>query len=146
MTATAPTPPATQDVPPSGNPATRWPVFIASLVGVLGVALWAIVAPGSAESVIAAIVAAVTAGFGWFYILLATCVVAFVVFVAISRYGRVRLGPDHSRPEYSTFSWAAMLFAAGIGTQVEIECDGEREQEAMQALVDLVNDKFGEGE
>ncbi|NBD19477.1 HPr family phosphocarrier protein [Aquabacterium fontiphilum] len=39
-----------------------------------------------------------------------------------------------------------MMLAAGIGTQVEIECDGEREQEAMQALVDLVNDKFGEGE
>ena len=32
-----------------------------------------------------------------------------------------------------------MMLAAGIGTQVEIECDGEREQEAMQALVDLVN-------
>ena len=39
-----------------------------------------------------------------------------------------------------------MMLAAGIGTQVEIECDGDREQEAMQALVDLVNDKFGEGE
>lgn len=118
MTATAPTPPATQDVPPSGNPATRWPVFIASLVGVLGVALWAIVAPGSAESVIAAIVAAVTAGFGWFYILLATSVLVFVLWLGLSRYGHIRLGPDHSRPEFSTFAWASMLFAAGIGTDV----------------------------
>jgi phosphocarrier protein HPr len=39
-----------------------------------------------------------------------------------------------------------MMLAAGVGTTVEIECDGEREGEAMQDLVALVNDKFGEGE
>jgi phosphocarrier protein len=39
-----------------------------------------------------------------------------------------------------------MMLAAGIGTDVEIETDGEREQEAMNALVALINDKFGEGE
>ncbi len=39
-----------------------------------------------------------------------------------------------------------MMLAAGIGTDVEIETDGEREQEAMTALVALIDDKFGEGE
>lgn len=39
-----------------------------------------------------------------------------------------------------------MMLAAGMGTDVEIECDGDREAEAMQALLALVNDKFGEGE
>ena len=39
-----------------------------------------------------------------------------------------------------------MMLAAGLGTEVEIEVDGEREQEAMDALRALVNDKFGEGE
>jgi len=39
-----------------------------------------------------------------------------------------------------------MMLAAGMGTEVEIECDGDREAEALQALVGLVNDKFGEGE
>ncbi|MEK8085771.1 HPr family phosphocarrier protein [Aquabacterium sp. A3] len=39
-----------------------------------------------------------------------------------------------------------MMLAAGLGTDVEIECDGDREAEAMQALLALVNDKFGEGE
>lgn len=39
-----------------------------------------------------------------------------------------------------------MMLAAGLGTEVEIECEGDREAEAMQALVALVNDKFGEGE
>jgi phosphocarrier protein len=39
-----------------------------------------------------------------------------------------------------------MMLAAGIGTEVTLETDGEREQEAMDALLALVADKFGEGE
>ena len=39
-----------------------------------------------------------------------------------------------------------MMLAAGMGTEVEIEVDGEREQEAVDALRALINDKFGEGE
>jgi phosphocarrier protein HPr len=39
-----------------------------------------------------------------------------------------------------------MMLAAGIGTEVTLETDGEREQEAMDALLALINDKFGEGE
>ena len=39
-----------------------------------------------------------------------------------------------------------MMLAAGIGSEVVIECDGERESEAMDALLNLMADKFGEGE
>ena len=39
-----------------------------------------------------------------------------------------------------------MMLAAGIGTEVEIEADGNDEQQAMAALLALVNDKFGEGQ
>ncbi|MBT2326418.1 HPr family phosphocarrier protein [Variovorax paradoxus] len=39
-----------------------------------------------------------------------------------------------------------MMLAAGIGVTVEIETNGEREQEALDAIVALMNDKFGEGE
>ena len=39
-----------------------------------------------------------------------------------------------------------MMLAAGVGSEVVIETQGEREQEAMDALVALMNDKFGEGE
>jgi phosphocarrier protein HPr len=39
-----------------------------------------------------------------------------------------------------------MMLAAGIGSQIEIETHGEQEQEAMDALLHLVADKFGEGE
>ena len=39
-----------------------------------------------------------------------------------------------------------MMLAAGLGTEVTLETDGPREQEAMDALLALINDKFGEGE
>ena len=39
-----------------------------------------------------------------------------------------------------------MMLAAGVGSEVTIETIGDREQEAMDALLALINDKFGEGE
>ncbi|MBC8947662.1 choline transporter [Xenorhabdus sp. TS4] len=53
--------------------------------------------------------------FGWYYLLAATLYIVFVVFVAASRFGSIKLGPEQSKPEFSLLSWAAMLFAAGIG-------------------------------
>ena len=110
----------TEEPPPGrwGGPQARWPVFMASAVGVTGMALWAIIAPEQAESAIFNVVEKVTTGFGWFYILLATVILVFVLFLGFSRYGPSVSGPDHSRPEFSTFAWASMLFAAGIGTDL----------------------------
>ncbi|MBC5784159.1 HPr family phosphocarrier protein [Ramlibacter sp. USB13] len=39
-----------------------------------------------------------------------------------------------------------MMLAAGVGTEITVETNGDREQEAMDALLALINDKFGEGE
>lgn len=100
------------------GPSVRRPVFISSVVGVLVMATWAITAPGQAESVIGTAVGWVVDWFGWFYIVLTTAVLVFVLYLALSRYGSVKLGPDHSKPQFSTFAWASMLFAAGIGTDV----------------------------
>jgi len=57
----------------------------------------------------------VSTTFGWYYMLAATVYIVFVLFVACSRFGSIKLGPEQSKPEFSVLSWAAMLFAAGIG-------------------------------
>ena len=57
----------------------------------------------------------VTSTFGWYYMLAATLYSVFVVYMACSRYGAIKLGPEQSKPEFSLLSWSAMLFAAGIG-------------------------------
>ncbi|MFS2059157.1 choline transporter [Kosakonia cowanii] len=57
----------------------------------------------------------VSSTFGWYYMLAATLYIVFVVYMACSRYGAIKLGPEQSKPEFSLLSWSAMLFAAGIG-------------------------------
>ncbi len=57
----------------------------------------------------------VSTTFGWYYLLAATVYIVFVVLIAASRFGSIKLGPEQSKPEFSLMSWAAMLFAAGIG-------------------------------
>jgi choline/glycine/proline betaine transport protein len=53
---------------------------------------------------------------GWFYILSVSALLIFLLGLAFSRYGNIRLGADDRRPDYSNLTWFTMLFAAGIGT------------------------------
>lgn len=95
----------------------RWPVLVGSGLIVTVIAGWALAAPTQAAHVLGAGVAWIAQWLGWFSIALATAILVFVVYLGI-RFSRVRLGSDTSRPDFSTFSWASMLFAAGIGTDI----------------------------
>lgn len=53
---------------------------------------------------------------GWFFIFGVTSWLVFLLWLAFSQYGKIRLGGDDSRPAYSNLSWFSMLFAGGIGT------------------------------
>ena len=100
---------------PSKVPRPRWPVLVGSAAVIVAVALWAILAPQSAADVIGAAVGWTSSSFGWYFVLTAAVVVVFVLVVAFSRSGLTKLGPDHSKPQFSLFTWSSMLFAAGIG-------------------------------
>ena len=52
---------------------------------------------------------------GWFYVLATTFFLGTAIFLLLSRFGSIRLGPDDSRPEFSTMAWFAMLFTTGMG-------------------------------
>ncbi|HEX2130843.1 MAG TPA: choline BCCT transporter BetT [Actinophytocola sp.] len=90
-------------------------VLYGSAALILAISVWAIITPTGAENAIGTVVGWVSAGLGWYYFLAATIFLVFVVYVAASRYGRVKLGPQHSRPDFGMFAWLSMLFAAGIG-------------------------------
>jgi choline/glycine/proline betaine transport protein len=96
----------------------NWPVFIGTAVIIVGFVLFAGIWPGTAETAIFGSMAWVATNFGWYYVLTATLVVIFVLIVAFSKVGGTKLGPDHSVPKYNLFTWAAMLFAAGIGVDL----------------------------
>ena len=52
---------------------------------------------------------------GWFYILVVAVILLVTVFCMFSRFGDIKLGPDHSTPDYNTITWFSMLFSAGMG-------------------------------
>lgn len=103
--------------PTGDRPSVKWPVFASAGIIIMVIALWAMIAPEHASGVLGEAVAWTSEWLGWFYILLATAVLVFVIYLGV-RYARVRLGKDTDRPEFSTFAWASMLFAAGIGTDI----------------------------
>ena len=53
--------------------------------------------------------------FGWLFILVSAGFLLFSAYLAVTRYGNIKLGPDDSTPEFSTFSWVSMMFATGMG-------------------------------
>ena len=99
-------------------PKTNWPVFIISGVLIIAMALYAGLGRDSAAETLASVTGWIGHNLGWFYVLTATIAVVFVLYIAFSNAGNIRLGPDHSRPKFNTFSWASMLFAAGIGVDL----------------------------
>ena len=93
-------------------------VFFGSAGIVVAFTLYTLLAPDSSSTAIGEVVAWISDYFGWWYFALSAALIAFVLIVCLSRFGRYRLGPEESRPEYSMFTWTAMLFAAGIGADV----------------------------
>ncbi|MFT4798674.1 MAG: choline/glycine/proline betaine transport protein [Candidatus Azotimanducaceae bacterium] len=51
----------------------------------------------------------------WYYVTVVAIVLVMVLMLTVTRYGDIKLGPDHSVPDYSFVSWFAMLFSAGMG-------------------------------
>ncbi|WP_411686192.1 BCCT family transporter [Acinetobacter pseudolwoffii] len=57
----------------------------------------------------------ITNSFSWFYVLSVALFLIILIYIALSDMGKIKLGPDHSQPKYSSTSWFAMLFTAGMG-------------------------------
>ncbi|MGZ1489915.1 choline BCCT transporter BetT [Brevibacterium sediminis] len=123
MSASVDTPPgepkgeAKGKVKPSLPPVNKR-VFLAAALVALAITVWALISPTNAESVLGAVVGWTSDWFGWFYVLLVLAVLVFVIYLAASRYGNTKLGPEHSKPEFGLIAWASMLFAAGISTDL----------------------------
>ena len=54
--------------------------------------------------------------FGWFFVFGVTVFLIFLIYIGLSRFGRLKLGADEEKPQHSDMAWFGMLFAAGIGT------------------------------
>ena len=97
-------------------------VFYGSVVGIVLFSLWAMFFTEQASTVIYGALAWISGSFGWFYFLAVVVYLVFVIVVAISKFGDIKLGPDHAEPEFNVVTWAAMLFSAGIGIDLIFYC------------------------
>ncbi|MGW0899463.1 BCCT family transporter [Streptomyces goshikiensis] len=107
--------------PPGGRPgggADGTPdrgVVAIGVIAVLAVVAWAALGKASFDTASAAALAWVLANFAWLFVIAADVFLVMCVVLAISRFGRIRLGADDSEPEFTNLAWIAMMFSAGMG-------------------------------
>jgi glycine betaine transporter len=90
-------------------------VFYISIAITLVIVAWGLIAQSNFEKVANAAFDFLVGNFGWFYLISVSSFVIFSIWIAFSKYGKIKLGKPDEEPEYSTISWFAMLFSAGMG-------------------------------
>lgn len=93
------------------NPA----VFYSAAGLIFLIVLYAAVFPKHANTFISGVQDIIIVNGSWFYVLTVATITLVVAYLALSKFGDIKLGLDHSTPEYNNTSWFAMLFSAGIG-------------------------------
>ncbi|WP_075879914.1 BCCT family transporter [Vreelandella massiliensis] len=92
------------------------PVFIGSALCVIGFCIFGGFYTATASDAFSQLQQAISRTFGWYYALIVTLFVIFTLWLLVSPYAKLRLGPPDSRPDFSYRAWFAMLFSAGMGT------------------------------
>ena len=90
-------------------------VFFWTLLIAIGVIVFGAVYSSTLGEISSVAMQWVSTNFGWFYILSVGAFIGFCLWISLSKYGRVKLGKDDEKPEFSTFSWYAMLFCGSTG-------------------------------
>ncbi|MDX2297202.1 MULTISPECIES: BCCT family transporter [Streptomyces] len=85
------------------------------VAAVVGVVAWAALGKESFDSASSAALSWVLDNFAWLFVVGADAFLVLCVVLAMSRFGRIRLGADDSEPEFTNLAWVAMMFSAGMG-------------------------------
>lgn len=90
-------------------------VFIWTLLIAIGVIIFGAAYSNSLSEISRLCMQWVSHYFGWLYILSVVAFIGFCLWISLSKYGKVKLGKDDDKPEFSDFSWYAMLFCGSTG-------------------------------
>ena len=90
-------------------------IFIPSVAIVFLLVVWGVVSPATFAVAAKESFRFLTHNLGWFYQLTVNVVTVFILYIACSRFGKLKLGPEDSQPEFKTFSWLGMLFSSALG-------------------------------
>ena len=97
------------------NAKIDWSIVVPLLVVVAAVVAWGLLATDSFSRFADTSFSWVINNLGWAFVLFGTIFVFFVLVIAFSNFGTIRLGKSDEQPEFRTSSWIAMMFAAGMG-------------------------------
>lgn len=81
----------------------------------LAFVLFSIFFQSAMENVVNSLFAAITGGMGWLYLISAAVFIIAAIIIAAGPYGKIKLGKDGDKPEFSNFQWLSMLFGGGMG-------------------------------
>ncbi len=90
-------------------------VFVISAVVIIAFIAFSLIFQSTAQTLYKDVRAGISDSFGWLFILAANFFIIFMVYLALSKYGKIRLGGVDADKEFSDISWVAMLFSAGMG-------------------------------
>ena len=90
-------------------------VFFSSSIFILALTIISSIWPNNIEQFFKSIQAWLITNTGWVYVLAVGITLFLTIWMMLSRLGDIKLGPDHSQPEFNDLSWFAMLFSAGMG-------------------------------
>lgn len=107
------TPGGGSDGPADGTP--DHVVVTVGVIAVLAVVAWAALGKDSFDTASGTALSWVLGNFAWLFVIAADVFLVMCVVLAISRFGRIRLGADDSEPEFTNLAWIAMMFSAGMG-------------------------------
>ena len=91
------------------------PVFFGSAILIVLLLGYTVLYPDDASGRFTRLQSGIMANASWFYVMAVALIFLCVTFLGLSRYGDIKLGPDHAQPSYSFASWFAMLFSVGMG-------------------------------
>ena len=91
------------------------PVFFGSAILIVLLLGYTALYPDDASGRFTRLQSGIMANASWFYVMAVALIFLCVTFLGLSRYGDIKLGPDHAQPSYSFASWFAMLFSVGMG-------------------------------
>lgn len=90
-------------------------VTLPSLIFIAIVSFLAGVYPQLTDKLLTTIKQFIFVNLNWVFVWAVTIFIIFLIYLMFSKFGKIRLGPNNSKPEHSFFSWVSMLFAAGMG-------------------------------
>lgn len=103
------------DGKPSEDPTFDWWIILPAAFVVLATVSWGLLGPESFAGFASTALSFVVNNLGWAFVIFGTVFVAFMIVIAATKFGSIRLGGDDEAPEFRTVSWIAMMFAAGMG-------------------------------